>query len=143
MKNPTEWRATLPLGGLAAVQYSPKFSQTHLNPQGRRGAGRLPPSPGELRHKYNARFIPLYSNEVRVDCHLLLESFATNTMCAPSHSAVTGCGSTAARPWGASPQIQGMGRLLPPPSELCCEYRKLSRIKIGFTQQEIHKDIQR
>ena len=24
LKNPTEWRARLPLGGLAAVQYSPK-----------------------------------------------------------------------------------------------------------------------
>ena len=28
-KNPTEWRATLPLGGLAAVQYSPKFEKSY------------------------------------------------------------------------------------------------------------------
>ena len=27
-ENPTEWRAILPLGGLAAVQYSPKFSHS-------------------------------------------------------------------------------------------------------------------
>ena len=52
------------------------------------------------------RSIPLCSNEVRVNCHLLLGSFTTNTMCAPSRSAVTRCGSTAAFPWRASPQIQ-------------------------------------
>ena len=79
LKNPPEWRALLLLGGLAAVQYSPKYliqcalskdgqvqadcyllllsyaTNTMCALQGRRGAGRLLPSPSELRHKYNVR----------------------------------------------------------------------------------------
>ena len=29
LKNPTDWRAILPLGGLVAVQYSPKFAKSY------------------------------------------------------------------------------------------------------------------
>ena len=32
-------------------------AEIHFDPQGRRGAGRLPPSPWEFRHKYNMRSI--------------------------------------------------------------------------------------
>src|SRR3954471_4570827 len=69
----------------------------HPYPQGRRGAGRLQPSPSELRHKYNVRSIPIRKDdEVQVDCNLLLRSYATNTMFAPSLSARTmRCRSTA------------------------------------------------
>ena len=79
--------------------------------QGRRGAGRLLPSPSELRHKYNVhsarttrcRSTATFSfgatpqiqcalckdNEAQVDYYLLFRSSATNTMCAPSQSART------------------------------------------------------
>ena len=39
----------------------------------------------ELRHKYNVRSIPIRKDdEVQVDCHLLLRSYATNTKILPS-----------------------------------------------------------
>ena len=51
----------------------------------------------ELRHKYNMRSIPIRKDdEVQVDCNLLLRSYATSTMYAPSLSArATRCRSTA------------------------------------------------
>ena len=44
----------------------------------------------ELRHKYNVRSIPIRKDdEVQVNCNLLLWSYATSTMRAPSLSART------------------------------------------------------
>src|SRR4051812_9561507 len=77
--------ATFSFGATPQIQCA-----LHPYPQGRRGAGRLQPSPLELRHKYNVRSIPIRKDdEVRVDCNLLLRSYVTNTMCAPSLSATT------------------------------------------------------
>ena len=62
----------------------------HPYPQGRRGAGRLQPSASELCHKYNVRSIPIRKDdEVQVDCNLILRSYNTSTMCAPSLSTKT------------------------------------------------------
>ena len=97
--NPPTWR----FGATPQVQCA-----LHPYPQGRRGAGRLQPSPSELRHKYNVRSIPIRKdNEVQVDCNLLLRGCATNTMCAPSPSTrTTRCRSTATFSFGATPQVQ-------------------------------------
>src|SRR3954468_6965918 len=81
------------------------------------------------------KHIPIRKDdEVQVDCHLILRSYATNTTCAPSRSArTTRCRSTATFSFGAAPQVQralhpdpqgrrGAGRLLPSPSELRHKY---------------------
>src|SRR3954471_5239914 len=95
--------ATFSFGATPQVQRA-----LHPYPQGRRGAGRLQPSPSELRHKYNVRSIPIRKdNEVQVDCNLLLWSYATSTICAPSLSArTTRCRSIATFSFGATPQVQ-------------------------------------
>ena len=115
--------------------------QRALHPylQGRRDAGRLQPSPLELRHKYNVRSIPICKDdEVQVDCNLLLRSCATSTTCAPSLSARTmRCRLTVTFSFGAAPQVQrvlppypqgrrGAGRLRPSPSELHHKYNVCS-----------------
>ena len=67
----------------------------------------------ELRHKYNVRFIPIRKDdEVQVDCCLLLRSYVTSPMCAPSRSArTTRYRSTSTFSFGATPQIQKLSRV--------------------------------
>src|SRR3954465_8254421 len=57
--------ATFSFGAMPQIQCA-----LHPYPQGRRGAGRLQPSPSELRHKYNVRSIPIRKDgEVQVNCN--------------------------------------------------------------------------
>ena len=124
--------------------YARLSSNTKCALRGGRGAGRLLPSPSELRHKHNMRSarrtrcrstatLPFRAtpqiqcalckeDEVQVDCYPLLPSYATSIMCSPQGGRGTGRLLLLLPSYATSimctPQgRRGAGRLMPSSSE--------------------------